>query len=419
MYTTLYKIISLIASPLIILYMLIRFIRKRETIISLSQKLTIKFANYPKNKQIIWFHAASVGETNMAIALIKIILDKRSDVHILMTTVTLTSAKIFKSAKLNNTTHQFLPIDVNFIIKRFINYWSPKVTIFIESELWPNLIGHINKKNIPLLLFNGRLSDSSFVIWNKYKSFTSSILAKFSIIYTASQLDYNRFTTFTKDNVEHIGHFKYSSPALSYSDNYVKELKSKLKNKNVFVAVSTHKGEEEIIIKLHKELKKSIPNIFTIIIPRHPSRIEEVISLSANYKLDYITDIKDFNNNNDLLLISAFGVLGNFFEAHDVIFVGGSFLKNIGGHNILEPAKQNCAIIVGPHTSNFKDIIDEFVKHNAIITAHNAQQLKNELQKLLNDSKYKGQLIENSTKIINKQKDVFKVALNTIYDYLK
>ena len=418
MYRTIYKIISLIASPVIIFYMFIRLIRGKENTTSLSQKLTIKFANYPKNKQIIWFHAASVGETNMAIALIKIISDKRPDLHILMTTATLTSAKIFKLEKLNNTTHQFLPIDLNFIVKRFINYWNPKIVIFIESELWPNLIDQINTKDIPILLFNGRLSDSSFAMWSKYKNFTSSILRKFSVIYTASQLDYNRFITFTKDNVEYIGHFKYSSPSLSYSDTYVKELKSKLKNKNVFVAVSTHDGEEKIIVKIHKELKENISNIFTIIIPRHPSRIEEIISLSENYKLDYITDIKDFKDENDLLLISAFGILGNFFEAHDIIFVGGSF-ANIGGHNILEPAKQNCAIIVGPYTSNFKDLIDEFVKHKAIITTQTTQQLKNELQKLFNDSKYKEQLIKNSTKIINKQKDVFKVALNTIYEYLK
>ena len=319
---------------------------------------------------------------------------------------------------MNNTTHQFLPIDLSFVVKRFINYWNPKIVIFIESELWPNLIDQINIKDIPILLFNGRLSDSSFAMWSKYKNFTSSILRKFSVIYTASQLDYNRFVTFTKDNVKYIGHFKYSSPSLSYSDTYVKELKSKLKNKKVFVAVSTHDGEEEIIVKIHKELKENISNIFTIIIPRHPSRIEEVISLSENYKLDYITDIKDFKDENDLLLISAFGILGNFFEAHDIIFVGGSF-ANIGGHNILEPAKQNCAIIVGPYTSNFKDLIDEFIKHKAIITTQTTQQLKNELQKLFNDSKYKEQLIKNSTKIINKQKDVFKVALNTIYHYLK
>lgn len=413
----LYKILSILLFPIIFIYMIFRLIKKKENIKSISQKFVIKSDKRPNNKLMIWFHAASVGEVNMVIPIIKAVINERSDVHCLITTATLTSSKVFKSANIKNTTHQFLPIDVDFLINKFLTHWTPQVAIFIESEIWPNTIDLTTKK-LPLLLYNARLSDSSFNKWSKYRNFTSNLLQKFSLIFAASNLDYTRFSTFTKDNLKFIGHFKYSSPPLTYSNEYVKTLKTKLKKKNIFVVVSTHRGEEETIIKLHKEIKKKIPNIFTIIIPRHPKRIEEVISISKNHKLNYITDINDHNHETELLLVAAFGVLGNYFEVADIVFVGGS-LVNIGGHNIIEPAKQNCAIIVGPYISNFKDVIDEFNSKKAIIIAKNYEELKNQLLKLFSDANYKNQLINNSKNIITEQKDISKTAVDTIYQYLK
>ena len=413
----LYKILSILLFPIIFVYMIIRLIKKKENINSLSQKFVIKSDRRPNNKLILWFHAASVGEVNMAIPIIKAVINERSDVHCLVTTATLTSSKVFKSSNIKNTTHQFLPVDVDFLINKFLTYWNPQIAIFIESEIWPNTIDLTTKK-LPLLLYNARLSDSSFNRWSKYKNFTSTVLQKFSLIFAASNLDYARFSTFTKDNLKFIGHFKYSSPPLTYSNEYVKTLRAKLKNKNIFVVASTHRGEEEMIIKLHKEIKKNIPNIFTIIIPRHPKRIEEIVSISKNYKLNYIADINDHTPETELLLVAAFGVLGNYFEVADIVFIGGS-LVNIGGHNIIEPAKQDCAIIVGPHISNFKDITDEFISKKAIIIAKDYEELKNQLLKLFSDSNYKNQLITNSKNIIAEQKDISKTAVDTIYQHLK
>lgn len=414
----LYKIISIFLFPIILICMIIRLIKNKENLASITQKFVLRSDKCPKNKLVIWFHAASVGEVNMAIPIIKTIIDERADVHCLITTITLTSAKIFKSANIKNTTHQFLPIDVTFFISRFLAHWNPKVAVFIESEIWPNLIDATTKK-IPLLLYNARLSETSFNRWYRYKDFTSSLLQRLSLIFTASNLDYERYNVFTKNNLKFIGHFKYSSPPLTYSSEYVQTTRTKLKNKNIFVVASTHKGEEEIIIKLHKEIKEKIPNIFTVIIPRHPKRIEEIISMAEKYKLRYVTDIDNYNNHEtELLLVSSFGVLGNYFEISDIVFIGGS-LVNIGGHNIIEPAKQGCAIIVGPHTSNFKDIIDDFKIKKAIVVARDYDELKCELLKLFNDSSYKNQLIANSNNIIASQKNISKIAIDTIYNYMK
>ena len=141
--------------------------------------------------------------------------------------------------------------------------------------------------------------------------------------------------------------------------------------------------------------------------------------MAEKYKLCYVTDIDNYNHHEtELLLVSSFGVLGNYFEISDIVFIGGS-LVNIGGHNIIEPAKQGCAIIVGPHTSNFKDIIDDFKTKKAIVVARDYDELKCELLKLFNDSNYKNQLIDNSNKIITSQKNISKIAIDTIYHYMK
>ncbi|WP_323733290.1 3-deoxy-D-manno-octulosonic acid transferase [Candidatus Bandiella euplotis] len=390
--------------------------KRTESITSILQRFTI-CQNKRSGKQVVWFHAVSVGEVNLAIPLVKKILAERNDITCLVTTATQTSAKIFKSHGILGAVHQFLPLDFAFIIRNFLNYWNPKVAVFIESELWPNIINETTK-NIPLLLLNGRLSDRSFKNWKLFEKSIARLLKKFSVIFPASQLDYNRFSHFTPDNLELIGHFKYSSPPLGYSKELVAVLKEKLKDNNVFLAVSTHNGEEEMLIKMHQKLKKQVPNLFTIIIPRHPNRIEKVKTIAQNYGMSFITDINNFQDDSEMLLIGAFGVLGNYFKAVEIAFIGGSLLKNLGGHNILEPAKLQTAIIVGPYTSNFKETVDEFQQHKAICIVNDIDELQKELFSLFQDSKYRNQLMLNAKALSKSNEDVSKKAIETIYSYI-
>lgn len=414
-----YQVLSIILLPFIAIYMIIRLFQKKETVQSLSQKFMILSENryVHQNKHVVWFHAASIGEVNMVIPIIKIIINQRNDIHCLVTTTTLTSAQIFKSRNIANTTHQFLPADIRFLVNKFLIYWKPQVAIFIESEVWPNIID-ITTRSIPMLLYNARLSHSSFQKWSQCKSFASNILQKFSLILVASNLDYIRFKAFTRHNLSFIGHFKYSSPSLSYSYKYVQVLKIKLKNRDILVGSSTHKGEEEMLIKACLEAKRSIKNMFIIIIPRDPKRIKEVILIARSYNINYITNMSDYNDSIDLLLVGDFSVLGNYFEVAEIVFVGGS-LVNVGGHNIVEPAKQNCVVIVGPYTFNFYEIVDNLYKNNAIIIVQNPEELKERLVNVFSNVNNKNQLIKNIKKVIHKEKNILEVAVNTIYTYLK
>ncbi len=412
----LYKTLSIIIFPLIIVYMIARLVKKAESIASLMQKFTIR-QGQASSKQVIWFHAASVGEVNIAIPLIKKILNDRDDLHCLVTTITQSSAKIFQSAKIAGATHQFLPLDIGFVIDNFLNHWNPQVAIFMESELWPNIINQTAAK-IPTLLFNARLSDASYRNWRRWGKFASRLFQKFTTIFPASKLDYDRFSAFTKSNLKFIGHFKYSSPALEYSEDFVELLKQRLSNKTILLAVSTHKGEEKMIFETHKGLKQIIDNLFTIVIPRHPHRIEEVKTIAKHCKLNFITDIADFEESNELLLIGAFGVLGNYFQVAEVAFIGGSLIDNIGGHNILEPAKLNSAIVVGPYTTNFKDMVEEFRQQAAICIANDVKELESELLNLLQNSQYRNQMIINAKNLSEKYSNVSDIAIDAIYKYL-
>ncbi len=412
----LYRILSILLLPIISVYMLFRLFQKKESITSVLHKFTIQQSKVP-NKQVIWFHAASVGEVNIVIPLVKKIVSERSDLHCLVTTITQTSAGILESSKIKNTTHQFLPLDISFIINRFLRHWNPKVAVFIESEFWPNIINQ-TVKNIPILLFNGRFSDASYRRWKRYKKFISKLLEKFLLIFSASELDYSRFANFTQNNLKFIGNFKYSAPTLTYSTKYINLLKEKLKNKSVFIAASTHSGEEKIIFEAHKRVKKQIPDLFTIIIPRHPNRIEEIKASAQRYQLDFIQDINDFKEGNELLLVAGFGILGNFFHFTEIVFIGGS-LVNIGGHNILEPAKLGAAIIIGPYFSNFREIVEEFDKENAICIAKKVEDFESKLLNLFQNLEYRKQLIFNAKNISKKHANISQMAIEAIYNYIQ
>ena len=411
----LYRILTNLLLPIISLYMLFRLYKKKENITSVLHKFTIRQDKLP-NKDIIWFHAASVGEVNIVIPLVKKIVNERADLHCLVTTVTQTSAKIFKSSKIKNTTHQFLPLDIVFIINNFLNHWKPKVAIFIESEFWPNII-HQTTQNIPILLFNGRFSDASYKRWRRYKKFISTLLRKFALILPASNIDYKRFSHFTKNNLKFIGNFKYAVPTLSYSREYVALLEQKLKNKSVFVAASTHNEEESILFRVHKKVKKRIPNLFTIIIPRHPNRINAIKSDAQQHQINYIENINDCKKDTDMFLVSELGILGNFFHFAKIVFIGGS-LVDIGGHNILEPAKLDTAIIMGPYFSNFTEIVSAFEKKEAICIVKNIRDFEDKLYNLFQNLEYRKKLIFNAKNISRKHDNISQIAIKYIYNYL-
>lgn len=343
----------ILVSPIIIL---IRILKKKEDKVRFLEKFS-----FPSKKRnlgkLIWFHGSSVGEILSVIPLIKEYEKKSSINQILVTSSTLSSSKIIKKFKFKKTTHQFYPIDHFLFANKFLNYWKPNAAIFIESEIWPCMFKKLDKKKIPLILLNARLTKKTFNKWMIFKKFTQSIFNKILIAYPQN-LETKYFLQKLKVNkINHIGNLKFAEVKDKKKDIINKSLKFQLKKKKIWVASSTHGSEELFCAKAHIKLKKKILNLITIIIPRHVHRTKEIINRIEKLNLKVITHSSQNKNlkNVDIYIVDTFGETKKFHKIGSSVFLGGSIM-NRGGQNPLEAARFGSRILHGPNTDNFKDI---------------------------------------------------------------
>ena len=240
-------------SPIIIIY---RIFKKKED----PKRFFEKIGKFEKssNNNLIWFHGSSVGEILSVVPLIEKLEKKNRVKKILITSNTLSSAKIIKKLKLKKIFHQFFPLDANFLVKKFLNHWKPKAVFFIDSEVWPNMILRIKEKNIPLVLLNARITKKSFQKWNFINNFSKKIFNKFDLCLSQNNTTSNYLKTLGAKNIKKIGNLKFSESSSDLKDRSNFKIKKSLKKKKiVFTAISTHKGEELLCAKVHANLKKN------------------------------------------------------------------------------------------------------------------------------------------------------------------
>ena len=271
-----YRALSVKFLPAIYLYLLFRLLNNKEDCSRFKERLGFAGQKRPDG-DIFWIHCVSVGESNSAMILVEKILEQYNDVHLLFTSTTLTSADQIQGKLGDNQRiiHQFLPIDDVFSVNRFVKYWSPKKAIFFESEIWPNFIYSLTKNNIHLSLVNARISHKSYQMWLRVQKVGFNIFKNFQICFAQSQLDKDRFIQLGIKNTKFIGNLKACAKKLSYNKKDYKSLLGEIGSRKFWFVASTHKGEEDIIIDVHQKLKKYIPDILTIIAPRHPSRMSK------------------------------------------------------------------------------------------------------------------------------------------------
>ena len=351
----LYRIILniiLILSPFIFI---IRLLKKKETLKSYSQKILINDKYRPKGK-LIWFHGASVGEIKSIIPILEK-LEKNSNYNqILITSNTLSSANIVKNLKLKKIIHQFFPIDSNFILKKFIDFWKPSKVIFIDSELWPNTLVNLKKREIPVVLLNARITKKSFKRWMKFKNFARKIFSLISVSYPANQETKKYLKILKVKKIKFLDNLKYAEPNHEILTSN-RKVKKYFKNRNIWCAASTHYNEEIICGNVHLKLKSKIKNLLTIIIPRHIKRCDEIKSdlEKLNLKVMVIKSAQKIQYNVDVLILDAYGKTKLFFENSPNVFLGGSLI-NHGGQNPLEAARIGCNILYGPNIYNFREV---------------------------------------------------------------
>ena len=396
-------IINLIAliSPIIIL---LRLIKKKED----PKRFKEKFCSFSKKKikgQLIWFHGASVGEILSVIPLIEKLEKKREIKQILITSNTLSSSKILSNLKLKKVIHQFFPIDTNYHTQKFLKYWKPSVAIFIDSEVWPNMIYNIKENNISLALINARITNKSFRKWKIFSKFARNIFQKFDICLSSSLKSKKYLKLLGVKKIRYIGNLKFTQTEKDTSE-LNKDLKKFFLTKKIWCASSTHQNEERICLKVHKKLKLKYKDLLTIIIPRHIHRTKKILSeiKELGLKVHLHESKNNINDKTDIYLVNSFGQTQSFFKICKTIFLGGSIIKH-GGQNPLEPVRYGCKILHGPNVWNFDEIYTLLKKYKITSKINNSRQLFVKVNKMLN-KKNKPHNLEHKfknlgTKILN------------------
>ena len=393
-----------ILSPIIILY---RIFKNKEDPKRLKEKFCF-FSKKKRGKKLIWFHGASVGEVSSIIPLVLKLEKNREIDQILITSSTLSSSNIIKQFRFKKTIHQFFPIDTNQLSNKFLNYWKPSLAVFIDSEIWPNMILNLKKKSISILLLNARITKKSFQKWKILNNFSRNIFQCIDKTLVSNKETIKHLRYFGVRNIKFFGNLKFIQN--KYKNlSLTRDLRKFILRKNSWCSSSTHRGEEIISIKAHKKLKMKYNNLLSVIIPRHVERSQELLEMFKQHNLNvhcHSWKIK-IPEKTDIYLVDTYGETEKFFNLITIVFVGGSFI-NHGGQNPLEPARHGCIVLHGPYVHNFKNIYDYLNKINLAKKVGNEKNLNKNIEILFKN--------ENKSKLVTKRVKKFgdKILTNTI-----
>ena len=361
-----YKFFTYLLYPLTPLYLYFRKIRKKEDPIRYKEKLSKIIISREKGF-LIWFHVASVGEAMSILPLIDACTKEKKISKILITSITLSSGKILEKKFNNNSNviHQFLPLDVPILINKFLKHWEPNLSIFIDSEIWPNLILNIKKRNIPILLINARITKKSFTRWKLVINFAKKIFEKFDLCLASNKESEDFLKILGAKNIKNYGNIKFSNVATNLNKKLDMNFLNKIENRKIWCAASTHFNEEILSGMVHLKIKEKYKNILTIIIPRHINRVKKINKELLQLKLKVILSSQShkIDSSTDILLVDSYGEALKFYDISKNVFLGKSLVKSLikdGGQNPIEPARCGCKIFHGPYTSNFNETYQFF-----------------------------------------------------------
>ena len=370
-----YNLIFLILHPFLNIFLKIRVVKNKEDKNRYLEKLS--YLKTTPKPGVIWFHVASLGEIKSIHPIISYF--QRKKINLLITSVTVSSYEYFKNNLENdNTFHQYAPIDSPIIISKFLKLWQPRLTVFVESEIWPNMIMQTSKQ-CKLILLNCRISKKSFNKWKIIKKTFQRILEKFDVILAQGRITSNYLNHFELKNIKLLGNIKFiqskkNSPEIIKINNH--------NNKN-WAAMSIHYKEYDSIIQTHLKLSQINEKTTTFIIPRHLNKINDMETMIKNHKINYqkISENNEVNNFNGIVIVDQYGLADDIFEKVKIVFMGGSLI-NHGGQNPIEPLRYECKIITGEYFDNFTEIYEDLVMKDLVQTIKNQNELKDKLSAL-------------------------------------
>lgn len=386
MFIRIYNTLIRILYPLVIS----RYIKKRiqngkEDAKRFNERMGRPTMKRPEGK-LIWLHGASVGESVSMLPLINKLLEQYPDAHVMVTTGTVTSADVMGKRLPERAFHQFVPIDNPKFVTRFIRHWQPDLALWFESDLWPALLSGIKRKNIPLILVNGRISNKSFKRWQQFDFISKELLGCFTFCLGQTEEDAYRLRVLGAKDSMCLGNLKYAGINPPVDENKKNEIQSQIGSRPLWVVSSTHNDEELKIGKFLKRVNEQVSDLITIIAPRHPTRgteIQEQLN-GLGLKTALRSKGEKISKDTEVYIADTIGEVGIWYDMAPIVFIGGSLIPH-GGQNFMEPSRFRDAVIVGPHMHNFTDAMNRAKKADAVIQVNDVQELEETLLQLLSN----------------------------------
>lgn len=410
----LYKIINILLTPITYLILFYRKLKGKEDKHRFLERFAITKLKRAKNKKVIWFHAASIGESLSVLPIVNK-LSKKNNLQILFTSGTTSSAGILKHKLPKNVVHQYAPIENFFVIKKFLNHWQPALAIFLESEFWPLLIKN-TKQFCKIISLNTSISDKSLKQWNKFSKIRDSVLNDISFYIPKSLQDEEKLKLLGVKNVRYLGNIKYCTEALKYNSRILGSLKKQIQNKHIVLFASTHVQEEYIIFEIYFQLKKITKYDFIFFVaPRHPTKLNNLKSVLKKQNINYVLHSSNpsITDKTQFYIVDTFGELGTFFKLSPITIMGGTFEK-IGGHNIIEPSKLGSIVINGPYDYNIAEMSQEFTDKDALLKVSNTQECSLIINSIFTTPLAYQKYTDNAFNLIKEKQSIVNKAIKII-----
>jgi len=387
-----YRLITDLAGPLLPRWLAHRAARGKEEPSRLAERYGVSAQARPDGP-LVWFHAASVGEALSILPLVAAARDKGCNV--LVTTGTVTSARLLAERLPAGAIHQYVPLDRRAWVRRFLDHWSPNLVLWTESELWPNTLAEIGARRIPAVLLNARLSDRTFKNWRRWQGFATQTLQAFDLVIAQSKEDSQRFTMLGARHVLDAGNLKHAAAPLPVDVAALTAMRDAIGKRPCWLASSIHPGEDAIAADTHHAVKNKHPGLLTIIVPRHPQKAaamaEGITAMGLNVARRSLNE--PITSGTDIYIADTMGELGLFYRLCDLVFMGKSLAVG-GGQNPAEAAQLGAALLLGPDMSNFRDTTADFIARKAAIEVRNGAALAAAVDWLLQDARTRSRMGE-------------------------
>ena len=379
----LYRVGFILMTPFLVVLFFTRWLKGKESKTRFCERLGYPTKKRPKGK-LIWMHGASVGECLSMMPLINKLLELDANLHIMVTSGTVTSADLMSKRLPERAFHQFIPIDSPWGARHFVRHFQADAVLWFESDFWPNLLASIHAAKIPLVLLNGRISDKSFKRWKRAKWFIKPLLQNFTLTLGQSPENARRLKILGSPAIECVGNIKYAAPPSPYDTKELEKLLKEIGTRPCWCGASTHDNEEELMACVHEHIKNRYANLLTICVPRHPHRADSIEKMFLKRGLNVARRSRKeaIGPKTDVYLADTIGEMGLLYRLAPVVFVGGSLIP-FGGQNMLEPMSLSRAVIIGPNAFNFKEIVQTGKEMQALMEVPDEHALAATVQELL------------------------------------